>query len=207
MPAAARRSPPAAAGWRDGRAHASACAPHQLRRAPTARAGDIALARHGRAGRDLRLRHLRARRHARSANWWRSCTGVHVLRARHAAHAVPRPATQAYVFDAPTAGWSPRRRRREGPDDGPHRPLDLAHAYRPDPDADNDYALLPLKMTFGDGGAYALLGPSGCGKTTLLNIISGLRQAVAGHGPVRRPRRHARARRSSATSRRCSSSR
>ena len=52
--------------------------------------------------------------------------------------------------------------------------LDLAHAYRPHPQRDEDYALLPLKMTFGDGGAYALLGPSGCGKTTMLNIISGL---------------------------------
>jgi glycerol transport system ATP-binding protein len=52
--------------------------------------------------------------------------------------------------------------------------LDLAHAYRPNPQRDEDYALLPLKMSFEDGGAYALLGPSGCGKTTLLNIISGL---------------------------------
>ncbi|MDB5939206.1 MAG: carbohydrate transporter ATP-binding protein family [Polaromonas sp.] len=52
--------------------------------------------------------------------------------------------------------------------------LDLAHAYRPNPVQDSDYALLPLQMTFRDGGAYALLGPSGCGKTTLLNIISGL---------------------------------
>jgi len=52
--------------------------------------------------------------------------------------------------------------------------LDLAHAYRPDPQQDSDYALLPLKMSFRDGGAYALLGPSGCGKTTMLNIISGL---------------------------------
>ena len=52
--------------------------------------------------------------------------------------------------------------------------LDLAHAYRPNPKQDSDYALLPLKMTFVDGGAYALLGPSGCGKTTLLNIMSGL---------------------------------
>jgi glycerol transport system ATP-binding protein len=52
--------------------------------------------------------------------------------------------------------------------------LDLAHAYKANPKADNDYALLPLKMTFEDGGAYALLGPSGCGKTTLLNIVSGL---------------------------------
>jgi glycerol transport system ATP-binding protein len=52
--------------------------------------------------------------------------------------------------------------------------LDLAHAYKPHPQQDSDYALLPLKMTFEDGGAYALLGPSGCGKTTLLNIMSGL---------------------------------
>jgi glycerol transport system ATP-binding protein len=52
--------------------------------------------------------------------------------------------------------------------------LDLAHAYKPDPKQDSDFALLPLKMTFEDGGAYALLGPSGCGKTTLLNIMSGL---------------------------------
>ena len=52
--------------------------------------------------------------------------------------------------------------------------LDLAHSYKPNPQKDEDYALLPLKMCFEDGGAYALLGPSGCGKTTLLNIISGL---------------------------------
>jgi glycerol transport system ATP-binding protein len=52
--------------------------------------------------------------------------------------------------------------------------LDLAHAYKPNPQRDEDYALLPLKMDFVDGGAYALLGPSGCGKTTMLNIISGL---------------------------------
>lgn len=52
--------------------------------------------------------------------------------------------------------------------------LDLAHAYSPDPKEPSDYALLPLKMTFDDGGAYAILGPSGCGKTTMLNIMSGL---------------------------------
>jgi glycerol transport system ATP-binding protein len=52
--------------------------------------------------------------------------------------------------------------------------LDLAHAYRPNPTQDSDYALLPLQMSFRDGGAYALLGPSGCGKTTMLNLISGL---------------------------------
>ena len=36
--------------------------------------------------------------------------------------------------------------------------LDLAHAYKPNPQSDADYALLPLKMSFRDGGAYALLG-------------------------------------------------
>ncbi len=60
--------------------------------------------------------------------------------------------------------------------------LDLAHAYRPNPTQDSDYALLPLKMTFEDGGAYALLGPSGCGKSTLLNITSGL--VAPSHGKV-----------------------
>src|SRR3954468_3506459 len=52
--------------------------------------------------------------------------------------------------------------------------LDLAHAYKANPREDSDWALLPLKMSFNDGGAYALLGPSGCGKTTMLNLISGL---------------------------------
>ncbi len=52
--------------------------------------------------------------------------------------------------------------------------LKLAHSYKTAPQQDSDYALLPLQMTFEDGGAYALLGPSGCGKTSLLNIISGL---------------------------------
>jgi glycerol transport system ATP-binding protein len=60
--------------------------------------------------------------------------------------------------------------------------LDLAHAYRPNPQRDEDYALLPLKMSFEDGGAYALLGPSGCGKTTLLNIVSGL--VTPSHGAL-----------------------
>jgi glycerol transport system ATP-binding protein len=52
--------------------------------------------------------------------------------------------------------------------------LDLAHSYKPVAATEADYALLPLKLCFEDGGAYALLGPSGCGKTTLLNIVSGL---------------------------------
>jgi glycerol transport system ATP-binding protein len=52
--------------------------------------------------------------------------------------------------------------------------LQLAHSYKPKPQGDADFALLPLRMRFRDGGAYALLGPSGCGKTTMLNIMSGL---------------------------------
>lgn len=60
--------------------------------------------------------------------------------------------------------------------------LKLAHSYKPNPQQDSDYALLPLEMTFDDGGAYALLGPSGCGKTTMLNIMSGL--LVPSHGQV-----------------------
>ncbi len=61
--------------------------------------------------------------------------------------------------------------------------LDLAHSYKPNPQNDSDYALLPLKISFEDGGAYALLGPSGCGKTTMLNIMSGL--LVPSHGSVK----------------------
>jgi glycerol transport system ATP-binding protein len=61
--------------------------------------------------------------------------------------------------------------------------LDLAHSYLPNPKQEIDYALLPLKMSFKDGGAYALLGPSGCGKSTMLNIISGL--VAPSHGSVK----------------------
>lgn len=50
----------------------------------------------------------------------------------------------------------------------------LAHAYKPNPKSEQDFALKRLDHVWQDGGAYALLGPSGCGKTTLLNIISGL---------------------------------
>ena len=34
--------------------------------------------------------------------------------------------------------------------------LDLSHSYVAHPQADEDYALLPLKFTFRDGGAYAV---------------------------------------------------
>ncbi|MBK6592124.1 MAG: ABC transporter ATP-binding protein, partial [Burkholderiales bacterium] len=79
---------------------------------------------------------------------------------------------QVYVFDA--QGMLVLAPVRGGDVDMARIELDLAHAYRRDPKQDSDYALLPLKMAFEDGGAYALLGPSGCGKTTLLNIMSGL---------------------------------
>ena len=50
----------------------------------------------------------------------------------------------------------------------------LAHSYRSNPGAEDDYQLKRMDFVWEDGGAYALLGPSGCGKSTLLNIISGL---------------------------------
>ena len=58
--------------------------------------------------------------------------------------------------------------------------LDLAHAYKPHPQQDSDYALLPLDMVFEDGGAYALLGPSGCGKSTTLRMIAGHESVTSG---------------------------
>jgi glycerol transport system ATP-binding protein len=74
----------------------------------------------------------------------------------------------------------PWRLKKEGVDMAARIDLDLAHAYAPNPQQDSDYALLPLKMSFRAGGAYALLGPSGCGKTTMLNIMSGLVQPSHG---------------------------
>jgi len=56
----------------------------------------------------------------------------------------------------------------------------LAHAYKPNPQAPQDYALKEINHVWSQGGAYALLGPSGCGKTTLLNIISGLVRPTRG---------------------------
>lgn len=56
----------------------------------------------------------------------------------------------------------------------------LAHAYKPNPQSSQDYALKEINHVWSQGGAYALLGPSGCGKTTLLNIISGLVRPTRG---------------------------
>jgi hypothetical protein len=58
--------------------------------------------------------------------------------------------------------------------------LDLAHAYRPNPKQDSDYALLPLKMTFEDGGAYALAGPVGLRQDHVAQHHVGPGDAVAG---------------------------
>ena len=169
--------------------HAGADRRHPRRRA--ARAGARrrpGAAGQGRAGRDLRLRHLPARRDRRSASWSRSspactssrsarrsrCTsspapGLRVRRRRRAA--ASRPAgEEPLTWRASTSTWrTPTSRTRS---------------------SDEDYALLPLKMSFDDGGAYALLGPSGCGKTTLLNIVSGLVKPSQGSVQLRRRRRH-----------------
>ena len=84
--------------------------------------------------------------------------------------------------------WSPRRQRDVRRCSMARIDLvDLAHSYLVGDDLPPEaYALKPMSMTWRHGGAYALLGPSGCGKTTLLNIISGTRDAVARQDPVRR---------------------
>lgn len=50
----------------------------------------------------------------------------------------------------------------------------LAHSYEHAAQAEQDWALKQVDLTWEDGHSYALLGPSGCGKTTMLNLISGL---------------------------------
>jgi len=91
----------------------------------------------------------------------------------------------------------------------------LRHSYLPAPKGPEDFALKSIDLDWQDGGAYALLGPSGCGKSTLLNIISGLLTPSEGRilfdgndvtdlpPDQRSPTCHL----TSATSRRCSSSR
>ena len=142
----------------------------------------------GRARRDLRAPTPSCTSTRRSASWSRSspaCTSSRSAR-RCTLHLDPR---QVYVFDAD--GDLLRRAGRHGE----------ALTWRASTStwrtptsrtrsSDEDYALLPLKMSFDDGGAYALLGPSGCGKTTLLNIVSGLVKPSQGTRQVRRRRRH-----------------
>ncbi|MCF8035757.1 MAG: ABC transporter ATP-binding protein [Desulfobacteraceae bacterium] len=58
----------------------------------------------------------------------------------------------------------------------------ISHTYNPPsvPEAQREYAVSNMDISWPDGSANALLGPSGCGKTTILNIISGLLQPTAG---------------------------
>ena len=85
--------------------------------------------------------------------------------------------------------------------------LDLAHAYRPNPQRDEDYALLPLKMTFEDGGAYALLGPFGLRQDHAAQHRLGPGHALAAAASPTTAAMSPGRPRSSATSLRCSSSR
>ena len=114
-------------------------------------------------------------------------TGVHIFTLGQPITLYLHPG-QAYVFDAQGDLLVAPEARVSSTGSGnttdmARIDLDLAHAYKPNPQRDEDYALLPLKMSFVDGGAYALLGPSGCGKTTMLNIISGL--VKPSHGTVK----------------------
>ena len=84
--------------------------------------------------------------------------------------------------------------------------LDLAHAYRPNLQRDEDYALLPLKMTSSGTAAPALLGPSvrqDDAAQHRLRAGAARRAASSPSTAATSPR----SRRSSATSPRCSSSR
>ena len=111
--------------------------------------------------------------HARSANSSRSspaCTSS-TLGAPITLYLNP---AQVYVFDADGDLLRRAARTSERRLTWPASNSTWRTPTSPNPQRDEDYALLPLKMTFDDGGAYALLGPSGCGKTTLLNIVSGL---------------------------------
>ena len=94
--------------------------------------------------------------------------------------------------------WSP---------DGRDHDRQSPPCYVPQPKRDEDFALKRVDLDWHDGGAYALLGPSGCGKTTLLNLISGLLQPSEGRILFDGRDVTGSHAGSSATSRRCSSSR
>ena len=164
------------------------------------------LAGQGRAGRDLRLRHLRACATRRSANWSRSSPACTASSWARRSRCTSQPA-QAYVFDAAgrlAGGAAPGAGRRT---DMARIDLDLAHAYRANPKQESDYALLPLKMSFRDGGAYALARALGLRQDDDAQHHLGPARALAGQRHASTAATSPAPRRSSATSRRCSSSR
>ena len=114
-------------------------------------------------------------------------TGVHAFDARRAGHAVPRPAPGLRV----RRGRRPAGRagRRTGGTDMARIDLDLAHAYRPNPTSDDDYALLPLKMSFARRRRLRAARPVGLRQDDAAQHHLGPRQAVAGQRAVRRRRR------------------
>ena len=95
-----------------------------------------------------------------AARWTSACGCISIRR---------RPTPSAPTAPCWPPGWL------SAPAGGPlmaQIELDLSHSYVPHPQADEDYALLPLKFTFAMAAPTPC--PSGCGKTTLLNCVSGL---------------------------------
>ena len=128
------------------------------------------------------------------------------LRPRRADHAVPRPG----------AGLRVRRRRRPAasrPRDGGALTWPASTSTWRTPTSRTRSSDERLRAAAAEDELRATAAPTRCSapraaaRRRMLNIISGLVDAVAGQREVRRRRRHARARRSSATSPRCSSSR
>src|SRR5690606_1762121 len=119
-----------------------------------------------------------------SATWWRRCRASSTM-----TWGTPSRCTSPAAGPMCSGPMNPCcGRPRRGRPDMARIELQLAHSYARTVRSDADYALLPLDITFEDGGAYALLGPSGCGKTTMRNIISGL--VTASHGVIRFARVH-----------------
>ena len=61
-----------------------------------------------------------------------------------------------------------------------------------------------IDLDIEDGEFMVLVGPSGCGKSTTLRMLAGLEEVNERQDLHRRPRRHARCRPRTATSRWCS---
>ena len=66
--------------------------------------------------------------------------------------------------------------------------LELAHSYKPNPQAEADYALLPLKMTLRRRRRLCAAGPLGLRQDDHAQHHLGPGGAVAWHGEVRRRR-------------------